>query len=53
MTQEEIQQAYRSGEWLCRVPPVPTARWGEEDWIKWIGKPELSRVYRKIEEETP
>jgi hypothetical protein len=36
MTQDEKRKAYREGRYNCEVPPVCTAYWNEDDWIRFI-----------------
>ena len=30
------REAYRAGLWVMGPPPVCTARWGEDDWIRFV-----------------
>jgi hypothetical protein len=32
----ELLAAYRAGDYSMPVPPVCTALWNENDWIRWI-----------------
>ena len=36
MTYDEKVKAYNEDKWSCPVPPVCTARWDVDSWIKWI-----------------
>ena len=38
MTLDEKRKAYRDGRYNCEVPPVSTAYWNEDDWIRFIEK---------------
>ena len=36
MSEEQKKEAYKEGWYVFSVPPVCTAYWTDEDWIKWI-----------------
>jgi hypothetical protein len=36
MTEKEKRDKYRAGRYAFPPPPVPHARWSEDDWIRYI-----------------
>lgn len=43
---ERVILAYRNYEWTWAAPPVCTAGWEEEDWMRYVTylDPELNRL---------
>ena len=36
ITYDEAVRRYHTGDYTMRVPPVCTANWDDNSWIKWI-----------------